>query len=363
MTEWRCLVLGDDFTPAALFERVLGDRFAADGMGVSFRSIDIESSEVTAYRSGEVSEAFGDVEEIARHVADCQFLVTTFAPVTAGLIDRAPRLVAICCGRGGPVNINVDAASQRGIPVLHAPGRNEDAVAEFVMAGMINLMRRIPLALDWVRQGSWTTPLEDTFEKPSGPELSRQTLGLVGAGRIGCLVARLARAFGVQVLATDPFADPASLAAAGAEPVPLDRLLAESTIISIHARLAAGSRPLLGTSEFAAMAKHPWLLNTARAAALDYDALLAALQDDRISGALIDVYPDEPLAPDSPLLAMTPDRLLLTPHVAGISSDVPARTAAILADGMARLLAGTPPRHVVNPEALATAFRRLAAEP
>lgn len=363
MTEWTCLVLGDDFTPAALFERVLGDRLAADGRAVSFRSIDIESNDVTAYRSGEVSEAFGDVDEIARHVADCRFLVTTFAPVTAGLIDLAPHLVAICCGRGGPVNINVAAASERGIPVLHAPGRNEDAVAEFVIAGMINLMRRIPQALDWVRQGSWTTPLEDTFEKPSGPELSRQTLGLVGAGRIGCLVARLARTFGARVLATDPFADPASLAAAGAEAVPLERLLAESTIISIHARLAGGSRPLLGRREFAAMAKHPWLLNTARAAALDYDALLAALRDDRIAGALIDVYPDEPLPTDSPLFDMSPDRLLLTPHVAGISSDVPARTAAMLADGLARLLAGIQPRHVANPEVLATAFRRLDAGP
>ncbi len=363
MTEWTCLVLGDDFTPAALFERVLGNRLAADGISVSFRCIDIESNDVTAYRSGEVSEAFGDVDEIARHVADCQFLVTTFAPVTADLIDQAPRLVAICCGRGGPININLAAASERGIPVLHAPGRNEEAVAEFVIAGMINLMRRIPLALDWVRQGSWTTPLEDTFEKPSGPELSRQTLGLVGAGRIGCLVARLARAFGARVMATDPFVDPASLAAAGAEAVPLDRLLAESTIVSIHARLAGGSRPLLGKSEFAAMAKRPWLVNTARATALDYDALLAALGDDRIAGALIDVYPDEPLPPDSPLFDVTPDRLLLTPHVAGISSDVPARTAAMLADGLARLLTGAPPLHVANPDALSTAFRRLDPGP
>ena len=120
---------------------------------------------------------------------------------------------------------------------------------------------------------------------------------------------------------------------------------------------------MLGRNEFAAMAKRPWLLNTARAAALDYDALLAALADDRIAGALIDVYPDEPLPPDSPLFGVIPDRLLLTPHVAGISSDVPARTAAMLADGLARLLAGTRPRHVANPDVLATAFRRLDTGP
>ena len=359
MTVKECLILGDTFTPARLFEKALEERFAQDGLTLSFRSIDIESSELTAFRSDEVSEAFGDATEIAREMANCRFLVTTFAPVTEAMLEQARSLIAICCGRGGPVNINLEAASKRGIPVLHAPGRNEQAVAEFVIAGMINLMRRIPHALDWVRDGAWTTPLEDTFEKPSGPELCGRTLGLVGAGRIGCLVSRLARAFGARVLASDPFADAASAAASGIELVTLDHLLAECDIISVHARLPGDAAPLLGKAEFAAMARRPYVLNTARAATLDYDALVGALQGGQITAALLDVYPDEPLAPTSPLLSVGKDRLLLTPHAAGISRDVPANTARMLADGLARLLKGERPPHVANREALETCLGRL----
>ena len=309
----KCLILGDGFTPSKLFERALARRLEEDGLTLALRGIDIESSELTAVRSDEVAEAFGDVDEIARELAGCQFLMTTFAPVTEALLDRTPSLIAICCGRGGPVNINVDAASRRGIPVLHAPGRNEQAVAEFAIAGMINLMRRIPRALDWVRDGEWTTPLEDTFEKPSGPELGGRTLGLVGAGRIGCMVGRLAGAFGMRVLASDPFADPAAVAASGIELVTPDRLFAESDVISVHARLAQGSPPLLGANEFSAMKKRPYLLNTARPAAIDHDALLEALRDGLVTAALLDVHPEEPLPADSPLLTLGPDRLLLPP--------------------------------------------------
>ena len=362
MPSRKCLILGDEFTPSRLFRDTLCERMGKDAPSLRFACSDTRNSESTAVRSDEISEAFGDVEDVARRIADCEILITTFAPVTAAILDCAPSLIAICCGRGGPVNINLDAATERGIPVLHAPGRNEQAVAEFALAGMINLMRRIPQALDYVRDGQWTTPLEDTFEKPSGPELCTRTLGLVGAGRIGCRVGRLARAFGARVLASDPFAEAASVAPFGIELVSLEHLLAEADVISIHARLDRGARALLGAAEFSRMAKRPYLVNTARAAAIDHEALLAALEAGQVTAALLDVYPDEPLSPGSPLLAMGKDRLLLTPHAAGVSRDIPANTARLLADGLLRLLRGEVPDHVVNPQTLVTCFRRLGLE-
>ncbi len=120
------------------------------------------------------------------------------------MINR-PNLFSIACGRGVPVNINVEAASARGIPVLYAPGRNAQAVAEFTLAGMISLMRRMPAALRHIRRGDWLVSREDTFEKPSGPELGGRTLGLIGFGQVGQLVARLAIAFGARVLAMIPW--------------------------------------------------------------------------------------------------------------------------------------------------------------
>ena len=363
MPSRKCLILGDEFTPSRLFRDTLCERMGKDVPPLRFSCCDTTNSESTAVRSDEISEAFGDVEDITLRIADCEILITTFAPVTAAILARAPSLIAICCGRGGPVNINLNAATERGVPVLYAPGRNEQAVAEFALAGMINLMRRIPQALDYVRDGQWTTPLEDTFEKPSGPELCGRTLGLVGAGRIGCRVGRLARAFGARVLASDPFAEVAGVEPFGIELVSLEQLLAEADVISIHARLDRDARPLLGAEEFSRMAKRPYLVNTARAATIDHEALLAALEDGQVTAAHLDVHPDEPLSPGSPLLAMDKDRLHLTPHAAGVSYDIPTNTARLLADGLARLLRGEVPDHVVNPQTLQTCFRRLGLEP
>ena len=359
MSELKCLILGDDFTPARTFEHALCERLREHGRPLDFESIDFEPHELTRTPSDELHEAFGDVGKVVRLVAGCQLLITTFAPVTAAVLDSAPGLLAVACGRGGPVNVNVEAASARGIPVLYAPGRNARAVAEFTLAGMINLMRRIPEALLYVREGRWLVSREDTFEKPSGPELGGRTLGLVGCGHVGRLVGRLAGAFGARVVAHDPFVAEEVLAPLGIEPVPFERLLAESDLISMHARLPEGSPPILDAAAFAAMVRRPYLINTARAGAIDHRALLAALGSGQVSAALLDVHSVEPLPPDDPLLSFDPVRLLLTPHAAGVSRDIPANTARLVADGLVRLLRGEAPDHVINPQCLESCFLRL----
>ena len=225
MAELRILVLGDDFTPASLFKDSISRSLAHAPVSLSFHCIDTEPSELSAVRSDEVDEAFGDIAEVASLAKDCHVLVTTFAPVTRRVLDAAVELLAVACGRGGPVNINVEEARRRGIPVLFAPGRNAQSVAEFTIAGMINLMRQIPQAIDYVREGRWQTPREDTFEKPSGPELGNRTVGLVGFGEIGRLVSGLLQAFGARILISDPYVQGAEVAALGNEAVALEDLL------------------------------------------------------------------------------------------------------------------------------------------
>lgn len=358
---FRIAILGDDFTPSALFEDALRQALDFWPGELVFITADMTPDDLVPYVSDEVHEAFGSPAEAARLAEGAHLLVTTFAPVTAEMLDRVPGLIAVVCGRGGPANVNVAAASRRGIPVLNAPGRNAQAVAEFTLAGMINLMRRIPATIDYVRGGAWDTAREDTFEKPSGPELAGKTVGLLGFGHIGRLVARLVAAFGARPLICDPEVEEGAIAGEGYEKVDLERLLAEADVISLHARLPEGAPPILGEAEFARMKRRPFLINTARAAALDHDALLRALEAGSLSGALLDVYPEEPLARDGPLFRAISDRLLLTPHAAGLSWDIPGLTARIVAEGVASLLKGDPPRHVVNPDALATCLERLQA--
>ncbi len=360
MADLRFLILGDDYTPATLFRDSIGEAMTGLDFTASFRCVDTEPDELSAVHSDEITEAFGDIAELTSLARDRHVIVTTFAPVTKRVQEESSDLLAIACGRGGPVNINIEEATRRGIPVLFAPGRNAQAVAEFAVAGMINLMRRIPEAIDYVRDGQWRTPREDTFEKPSGPELGSRTVGLVGCGQVGRLVGKLLRAFGARVLAYDPYAGASELAALGIEKVSLEGLLQQSEVISVHARVAKGGPPLLGPQQFAAMEQHPYLVNTARAAAVDYDALLDALRNGSVTAALLDVYPDEPVPRDSPLLEFNKDRLQLTPHSAGVSRDIPANTARILAHGLADLTRQSVPPHVANPEAVGTCFQRLA---
>lgn len=359
MAGLRFLVLGDDFTPAHLFRDEIQRALGADAKQFGFHCVDTDANGLPQFRSDEVSEAFGDDREVARLAKDCDLIVTTFAPVTKQVFEAAPDLLAVACGRGGPVNINSSEATRRGIPVLYAPGRNVQAVAEFTVAGMINLMRQVPDAMDYLRVGQWQTPREDTFEKPSGPELSGRSVGLVGCGQVGRVVGRLVLAFGARVLVFDPHLEKRRLEDMGFEPVTLEALLARAEVISIHARVGKGDPPVIGAAAYGAMTRRPYLINTARAAALDYDALVHALESHVITAALLDVYPDEPLAPDSPLLRMPKERLHLTPHVAGVSRDIPTNTARILADGLGDLLRSRRPQFVLNQATLEVCFQRL----
>jgi D-3-phosphoglycerate dehydrogenase len=239
--------------------------------------------------------------------------------------------------------------------VLFAPGRNADAVADFTLGLILSVTRGIGPTHHLLKMRELTeeaapgaegradviwTYSDRTRPHPyalyKGPELRGMVLGLVGFGDVGRRVAERAVALRLRVLVHDPYVPADRIAAAGCNAASLDDLLREADIVSLHAR--GTGRPLLGERELHTMKQGSYLINTARATLLDYDALYRALRDKHLAGAGLDVYPIEPLPPDSPLLTL--DNVTLTPHLAGASTDVVTHQSEIIVDNIMSLLAG-----------------------
>jgi D-3-phosphoglycerate dehydrogenase len=340
----RLLIVGDDFTPARLFHAAIQRRGLHDRFHVV--EVDLHGEYDSGPRDG-VREFVGRPEEYVPSLRGAQVLLTTFAPVTRRALDDVPDLRLIVVGRGGPVNVDVAAAAEREITVAFAPGRNADAVAEYTLGLILALTRRIPTASRWVREGQWTSGREDTLDKPTGPELAGRTLGIIGLGAIGAKVAHLAGAFGMTVLGHDPFltegrSDDPPL-------VPLEDLLRRSDVVTVHARPAIDGRPILGLAELAALRDGTYLVNTSRGANIDHDALRQQVASGRLGGVALDVLDHEPIDPSDPLLRS--DDVLITPHAAGVSLDIPGRTAELVVDRLEEWLTDGRPRFVVEPAA------------
>lgn len=303
----------------------------------------------TPWDSGtEIAEFSGDEDEITGLVRGTDLLVTHLAPVTRRVLSAADRLRAVAVCRGGPVNVNVPAATELGIPVLNLPGRNARAVAEFTVGLLIAGQRNIARSHTAMRQGQWSGDLYRYDE--TGPELAGRTVGIVGLGQIGTRVAGLLRPFGVQLLACDPYVDPDAATELGASLTDLDTLCRHSDVVTLHARLTAETRHMIDAAALDRMRDGAYLVNTARGALVDETALIGALRSGHLSGAALDTYAREPLPADSPLRTM--DQVLAVSHLAGASKDVAGRAARRIGSEAGRFLRGEPVGNCVNPDAL-----------
>jgi D-3-phosphoglycerate dehydrogenase / 2-oxoglutarate reductase len=294
----------------------------------------------------EVTEASGDEETMidALTAADAEVLVTQMGPVTERILDAVPGLRLVVIGRGGPVNVNLDAAKQRGVAVCNTPGRNAAATAEYTLGMMLAAMRRIPETSAALARGRWAGEFY-TYDN-CGPGLGGATVGLVGCGAVGSRVARALGALGARVLIHDPYADPEALRAAGGTPVEgLDELLRASDVVSLHARLTAETRGMIGGRELALLPPDAVLVNCARGALLDEDALCDALESGRLAAAALDVFAVEP-PPGASRLRKAP-RLVMTPHLAGANRAVAHNAARIAAAEVGRYVRGEAPAHRV----------------
>jgi D-3-phosphoglycerate dehydrogenase len=277
-------------------------------------------------------------ERLAAEGADLLIVESDFV---SGPVFELP-LVAIGSCRGDPNNVDVAAATAAGIPVLRAPGRNADAVAEMTVALLFAVNRFVVAADRDVRAGRVYADGLIPYQRFRAWELAGRTAGIVGLGAVGRATAWRLAGLGMKVIASDPY-NPAATHA-------LDDLLAEADVVSMHAIVTPETSAMIGRAQFAAMKAGAIFLNSARAALHDMDALVDALSSGHLGGAGLDHFPGENLAVDHPLCAMP--NVVLTPHIGGATYDTEANHSRMIADDLQRLLAGDRPLHIVNPEVL-----------
>lgn len=255
-------------------------------------------------------------------------------------LDLKP--VVVGATRGDPTNVDVTAATERGVPVLHAPGRNADAVAELTVGLLFAAARHVVPADADVRAGETYRDGTIPYQRFRGWELNGRTAGIIGYGAIGRALAWRLEGLGMRVIASDPYADEASYS--------VDDLLAEADVVSMHAPVTPDTMKMIGEKQFAQMKDGAIYLNAARAALHDVDALVDALQSGHLAAAGLDHFDGEVLAPDAPLAKLS--NVVLTPHIGGASYNVEANHARMMADGVTAILRGDKPKNCINPEVL-----------
>jgi D-3-phosphoglycerate dehydrogenase / 2-oxoglutarate reductase len=285
-------------------------------------------------------------------IADADALVVRSATkVTAALLEKAGRLRAIGRAGVGVDNVDVDAATRRGVLVMNTPGGNSVSVAEHTLALMLGLARAVPQANASIHAGKWE---KSAF---SGTEMRGKTIGLVGLGRVGTEVARRARALEMKVLAHDPFVTPAAAAEVEVELVPLDDLLRRSDVISLHTSLSAQTEKLIDAAAIAKMKKGVRLINCARGELIDEAALAEALKSGHVAGAALDTFAQEP-PKNSPLVGLP--NVIATPHIAGSTAEAQEEVGTAIAQQLRDFLADGTIRNAVNMPALSPdQYRRL----
>lgn len=253
-------------------------------------------------------------------------------------------LRAVGSTRGDPTNVDLAEATARGIPVLRAPGRNADGVAELAVALTLACTRGIVPGDADVRTGQVYKDGTIPYQRFRAWQLAGRTVGLIGFGAVGRAAAWRFSGLGMRVLSYDPFAPDATH-------TDLDAMLAESDVVSVHAAVTPDTVGLLSAEQFARMPAGSVYVNSARAAIHDLDALTASLQSGHLAAAGLDHFEGESIAVDHPLVGMT--NVVLTPHIGGATYDTEANHTQAMADGLALLLDGKRPPNLANPEALA----------
>lgn len=280
---------------------------------------------------------------------DADAILARLGVVTAGVIHAAPHLRIIARHGAGSDGVDLPAATARGVIVTTTGPANAGAVAEYTIALLLGLLRKVIAADAGMREGLWSR------EPLVGGALEGSTLGIVGCGAVGMRVARVAQAFGMEVLASEPGRRDAPLPSVPT--VKLDELLRRSDVVSLHLRLVPENAGIIDAAAIAAMKPGAVLVNTARGELVDEAALIAALKTGHLAGAALDTYAVEPLPPDSPLRSMP--NVLLSPHVAGQTGSAMVRVGHAAVQAILDEFDGRCPAFVVNPEVYEV--RRMAA--
>ena len=290
-----------------------------------------------------VKEAYGNPEIIKEAISDCDVVVSGYAPLTREIMDASPGLKVIGISRGGPVNVDQGSATQKGIIVLKAVGRNAESVADQTLGYILCEMRHIARNNFDLKDGTYFDRLGSIgrsgyLESFEWMEANGKALGLIGYGQVGSRVAKRAKAFDMRVIVYDPYIDQKVLVDEGCEPTDLDTLLKVSDFISIHAGLSPDTYHMINAEAFSKMKSTAVLVNSARGSIVDEKALYDALKKGVIASAALDVVEEDPIKKDNPLLTI--ENITLTPHTGGRSPDTEMRGYRQVALQVAKYLKG-----------------------
>ncbi|SFL69174.1 glycerate dehydrogenase [Paenibacillus sp. 1_12] len=284
------------------------------------------------------------VADIAERAANADIVLTNKTPLTASMLEQLPKLQYIGVLATGYNIVDTEAARQRGIPVTNIPTYGTHSVAQFVFALLLELCQRVQIHSDAVHAGDWNSCPDFCFTRSPLIELSGRTMGLIGLGRIGGQVAKIANAFDMRVIAVGSGrSNP--IPVQGVEWVELEQLLAESDVISLHCPLTPATEKLINAERLALMKRSAMLINTSRGALINEQDLADALNDQRLAGAAVDVLSVEPPVPTNPLY--TAANCLITPHIAWATKEARARLMGTAVDNVQSFLSGET-IHVVN---------------
>jgi D-3-phosphoglycerate dehydrogenase / 2-oxoglutarate reductase len=339
----KVVIIGDRFMLSRLFEEALLQRCDAYELAVYKHELPwpdepMEHGYAVQGMDG-LKEYMGTADQIVSLIGDAEILLTHLAPLSASIMDRLPKLKFVAVSRGGPVNIDMKAARERGIIVVNTPGRNASAVAEFTIGAILAETRNITRGHDALRRGEYRGDLYRA--DVTGRELCEMTVGLVGYGEVGRRVVKLLKAFGCRILVSDPYVQlTAEDLRDGVMQVSFERLLADSDVVSLHARVTDETKGMINQASLRQMKTDATLVNTARGPLVNYDDLHDVLASGHLRGAMLETFAIEPVPADWPLLQLP--NVTLTPHIAGASVRTVTYAAGLAAEEVRRFLAGEP---------------------
>jgi D-3-phosphoglycerate dehydrogenase len=285
------------------------------------------------YTENELLEQARDVDAL---------IISSRDAISRRIIEGCPKLKIISKRGAKPSNVDIEAATERGIPVTWTPGSNAVSVAEHALMMILAQIKRLIQGMNGQKDGKWRGDLVP------GNELSGKTVGIIGLGQAGSELAKRLACFGVRIVAYDPYVPRERAEQLNVEMLGLEELLKVSDIVTLHCDLTQETRHLIGEEQLKQMRKSAYIVNTARGGLIDTRALYDALKEGLIAGAALDVFEEEPTGRDNPLFSL--DNALHTPHMAGITHESVGREPVWAAEEVVRVLKGEPPKNVVNPE-------------
>lgn len=321
----RCLAIADLFIPKDMMEKGLMQLRVA-GMEVVIREWSHSDLEELQHDNLKVeqqgSEAVKLPESIYQDIEEYDVIITQFAPINENVIKQATNLKLIGVLRGGMENVHLKSATDRGIQVLNTPGRNARSVAEFTVGMILSEVRNIARSHAALKRGEWK---KDFVNVEFVPELKNKTVGIIGFGNIGQLVAKLLSSFDTNIIFYDPYFQDETVF----DQVDLNTLLQISDIVSLHGRLTEETKHMIRYEHFEMMKHTAVIINTARSGLIKEEDLIRALKNRLIAGAAIDTFDNEPLEENSPFVEL--DNVTITAHIAGSTIDAFQNTPKKLA--------------------------------